>query len=105
MVNHNQGDYSHPVEPVKELPLEVRSNCYAYAEYILGDLPSMATLQSTAQPAFGRVAIFNYDGVPHVAVTLSDGIGSFTVKESNFEGDWVSTRTVYYNDPSLLGFK
>ena len=98
--------HEHPViPPPPELPFSVRSNCYAYAEYVLGELPSMATLQATAKADFGVLAVFDYEGLPHVAVTIGHTETYFTVKESNFEGDWVSTRTVYFNDPNLLGFQ
>lgn len=105
-VYYVQKPHEHPVQPPPpELPYSIRSNCYAYAEYVLGELPSMATLQATAHAEFGPLAVFNYNGLPHVAVTVTQGVGYFTVKESNFEGDYVSERTVNYNDPSLIGFR
>jgi len=67
-------------------------------------MPSMATIQKTASPAFGKVAVFNYSGVPHVAVVLSQGYGTFRVRESNYGGDFVSEREVSFSDASLLGF-
>lgn len=92
----------HPVE--QELPYYIRSNCYAYAEYILGDLPSMATLQKTATSTFGSVAVFDYNGLPHVAVVIGSGLDYFTITESNFGVDAVTSRMVRFDDPHLLGF-
>lgn len=99
------GDYSYPRPPVKEVPAYY-SNCYAYAEYILGDLPSMVTLQKTASPAFGKLAVFDYNGIPHVAVvdTARVSYGYFTITESNFGVDAITTRNVSFADPHLLGF-
>jgi len=106
-VYYVQQEHAHPVyvkpKPV-ELPFSIRSNCYAYVEYVLGDLPSMATLQKTATNAFGNVAVFDYNGLPHVAVVVGTSYGHFTITESNFKGDYVSSREVSFADPHLVGF-
>lgn len=97
--------YDHPVKPKPpELPYSIRSNCYAYVEYRLGDLPSMADVQATAHPQHGNVAVFNYHGIPHVAVVEEFDATTFSVTESNFKGDFVSHRVVTYTDASLKGF-
>ncbi len=95
----------HPVKPLPpEVPLSIRSNCYAYAESVVGDLPPMKTLQQSAGKAWGQLAVFDYNGLPHVAVTIKQGYGTFTVKESNYKAGTISTREVSFTDPHLLGF-
>ena len=66
----------------------------------------MATLQKTATKALGSVAVFDYNGIPHVAVVseLRVSYGYFTITESNFGVDAVTTREVKYSDPHLVGF-
>lgn len=105
--NAQQGnfDVQKPVLDPVELPLFIRSNCYAYTEYVLGDLPPMAEIQKTATKAFGSVAVFDYNGIPHVAVVNTvAGYGYFTITESNFGVDAVTTRDVSFTDPHLVGF-
>ena len=64
----------------------------------------MATLQKTATSTFGRLAIFDYSGLPHVGVVTRQGIGYFTITESNFGVDAVTSRQVSFSDPHLVGF-
>lgn len=65
----------------------------------------MAELQKTATKAFGSVAVFDYNGIPHVAVVTRQGYGHFTITESNFGVDAVTSREVSFSDPHLVGFK
>ena len=65
----------------------------------------MAELQKTATSTFGKLAVFNYNGVPHVGVTLYREQDRFYMRESNYGGDFISERWVYFSDRSLLGFK
>lgn len=64
----------------------------------------MNTIQKTATATFGSVAVFNYSGVPHVAVVIGQGFGEFYIRESNYGGDFIGERTVKFNDPALVGF-
>jgi len=64
----------------------------------------MATLQKTATSTFGRLAVFDYNGIPHVGVTLYREQDRFYLRESNYGGDFISERWVRFDDKSLRGF-
>lgn len=57
-----------------------------------------------SKPAVGRVAIFDYNGVWHVAfVSLLEEDG-FVIEEGNFHHCARDQRLVQWNDPYLVGF-
>lgn len=64
----------------------------------------MAEMQKTASKSFGNVAVFNYSGVPHVAIVTGQGMGVFYIKEWNWEPGQETTREVSFADINLLGF-
>ncbi len=55
-------------------------------------------------PAVGEVAMFNYDGVYHVAFVSEINDGGFVIQEANFHKCQKGTRTIAWNDPHLVGF-
>ena len=79
------------------------ANCYSYVSLFV-DLPKMAQIKSNATPAVGRVAIFSYKGVKHIALITKLNTSTFSVKEANYHPALISTREVSYNDKSLIGF-
>ncbi len=57
-----------------------------------------------SMPAVGRVAVFNYSGLWHVAYILQLSDDGFWVYEWNFHKCEKGTRFVYWNDPSIAMF-
>ncbi len=93
-------------EPPKEVVQEdpVLCNCYAYSKQRYPSLPTTKKLLASTSKKFGKVAVFNYDGLPHYAVVESMGIGTFTVTETNYKRCQKTTRTIRFDDPALVGF-
>jgi hypothetical protein len=92
-----------PRKPVKTYGQAVLCNCYRYvAEYI--EIPRMAEILKTATPAFGNVAVFDYNGVPHFAIVTGMGVGTFDIRESNYTRCALTERTISFADPNLVGF-
>lgn len=80
------------------------SNCWLYVKSVFKDLPSAATIKAGASPAFGDIAVFDYNGLQHFAVVVSMGYGTFTITESNFGRHAITSREVSFADPHLKGF-
>jgi hypothetical protein len=91
-----------PKEVIEEDP--ILCNCYAYAKQVYPTLPTTKKLLASTSKKFGKVAVFDYDGLPHYAVVDSMGIGTFTVTETNYKRCQRTTRTIKFNDPALVGF-
>ncbi len=83
-------------------------SCVAYVRNFIPDLPHVDAKWFGGFPrttiAPGRVAIFDYEGVWHVAYILSLEQDHFTVAEGNFHKCKEDQRNVDYNDPHLVGF-
>lgn len=78
-------------------------NCRSYASLFV-TLPN-GPLIPNASPAIGHLAIFDYDGTPHVAVITEVGEEGFEVKEANYRPCKTGERVVRWDDPSLVGFR
>lgn len=93
-------------EPPKEEPLPdpTLCNCYAYAKKIYPSLPPTKKLLASTSQKFGKVAVFDYDGLPHYAVVTGMGMGTFTVDETNYKRCKKTQRTIKFDDPALVGF-
>lgn len=83
----------------------VACNCYALLKTQFGDkLPRMAEIKPNYKPDVGRVAIFMYGNVKHVALITEMAEDGFYVYESNYKRCKVTTdRFVKFDDPKLLG--
>lgn len=79
-------------------------NCYLYVKSRFPTLPSSKQVIAGVTPAYGPVAVFDYDGLKHYAVVESMGVGTFTVSETNYKRCKSGTREISFADPSLLGF-
>lgn len=79
-------------------------NCYSLVKSKIGHLPLMAGIQpSGLPPEIGGVAIFNYNGVKHVALEVAFEETGFWVFESNYEPCKVGKRFVRFDDPHFVG--
>ncbi len=83
-------------------------SCVSYVRNFIPTLPHMDAVWFSTLPrstiAPGRVAIFDYNGIWHVAYVTSLGDNSFTVAEGNFHKCVSDRREIDYNDPHLVGF-
>ncbi len=104
--NFAYADVVEPVPIVQQIPQYC--SCVSYVRNFIPSLPHMdavwfATLPRST-PAVGRVAIFNYSGVYHVAYIESLGDTGFTVREANFKPCEKDRRFIEWNDDALVGF-
>lgn len=79
-------------------------NCYLLLKEVFEHVPRLVELQGRASMTMGNVAVFDYDGIPHVAVVTGQGFGYFTIREWNYDDCEETVRDVSFLDPSLLGF-
>jgi len=97
------------VEPPKEKEKEydaVACSCIVYASQFL-DIPpntDAIDLEPNSQPYEGGGVLLNYKGVGHVAIIVSLDGEYMTIKESNYKHCQYTTRKLFYDDPSLVGF-
>lgn len=99
--NSAQGDYIHPIEPIRELPYYIRSNCFNYLRHVLNDVPPTATILANLGET-GEIVVFYYasSGLYHYAVADSDT--SHMISETNMYGATFSRRDVT-GDKSIIG--
>lgn len=81
----------------------VAANCFSYASLFV-KLPRMADIKPNTTPAVGRIAVFKYKSLKHIAVITKLNDKTFEVKESNYVAALIGTRSVSWDDPALLGF-
>lgn len=80
-------------------------NCYSLVKTKVQGLPKMKDIKpNTFEPVVGSVAVFDYDGLKHVAYVTEVHADSFKVFEANYQKCLISSRTVDKNDRSLQGF-
>lgn len=80
-------------------------NCYQYAKYVSGlKFPFMAEILPNTTPFVGSIAIFDYDGIKHVAVVTELNSDHFVVREANYEACKTGSRVIAYDDVALIGF-
>lgn len=80
-------------------------NCYMAVQVVSGyDLPLMADIEPNTYAFEGAVAIFDYDGVKHLAYIEKFNERTFTVREANYKKCHMGFREVSYNDPAIVGF-
>lgn len=83
----------------------IACNCYRYSEHISGiDLPPMATLTPNTEPGPGTFALFDYRGVPHVALVTAVSSSTVTLDEANYRHCTTGVRTIPLDYPHLRGF-
>lgn len=88
-----------------EEDLSMSCNCYQYAEHASGlDFPFMVGIQPNTRISIGSIAIFDYDGLKHLAVITELHETYFMVKEANYEKCKSGERKIQYNDRRLKGF-
>lgn len=94
------------VQKVQQLPQYC--SCVAGVRVYVSALPHMdAVWFSTmphSRPAVGRVVVFNYSNVWHVAYILSIEEEGFTVYEWNFHKCKKDTRFISWDDPHISSF-
>lgn len=64
----------------------------------------MDEIKPNTTPAKGKVAIFYYKNVKHVALITDVEETGFIIRESNFHAGTIGTRFVPFTDPHLTGF-
>ena len=64
----------------------------------------MEDIVPNTTPAVGKVAIFKYNTVKHIALITKLNQDSFEVKEANYRPALIDTRTVSWDDSHLVGF-
>lgn len=84
-----------------ELPLEIRSNCYAYVKYVYPETPDTNTILANLSES-GEIAVFYYpkSGLYHYAVVESRE--PFIVSDTNYGSDTKKIRQE--TDLNLIGF-
>ncbi len=95
-----------PVPIVQEMPQYC--SCVAGVRVYVPTLAHMdavwfASLPHST-PAPGRVVVFNYSGIYHVAYILSVTEEGFTVYEWNYHHCQKDTRFISWNDPHIASF-
>ncbi len=104
-INASQGEYNHPVQPPKEVLPSYLTNCWEYVRISYPNLPTAREVVASTSPAFGEIAVFYYsNGLHHFAIVTGQGAGVFYIRESNYESGSITTRTISFSDPNLLGF-
>jgi len=90
----------------KEEPYNINCYCVSFARLFVKDLPrgNANSFLPNTQPAVGRIAIFNYNGLSHIAVISSLEATGFVVTEANYKPCEKTVRLVKYNDKYLIGF-
>lgn len=79
-------------------------NCFSLVKTKIKNLPRMADIYPNSVPDVGKVAIFYYGSVKHVAyITKITGTG-FWVLEANYEPCLIEKRFVSYADRALVGY-
>ena len=79
-------------------------NCFSYVMTKLGRLPRLDDILPGSPAIRGAIAIFNYDGVRHIAYTEEVNNEWITVSEANYIKCRVGQRTIHIDDPALRGF-
>ena len=79
------------------------ANCFSYVSLFV-KLPKMSEILPNTTPFVGAVAIFNYNGVKHIAYIKELHADGFIVKEANYRPAVVDEREVNWNDKALVGF-
>ena len=81
-------------------------SCVSYVRTFLPQVPHVDAkwFKPNTTIAVGRLVIFNYNGVWHVAYITALNAETFTVKEANYIPYKLDTREVDYNDPHIVGF-
>ena len=92
VINPAQGNYD-VVEPVRELPYSIRSNCWNYVRSVYPQTPSTNTVKANLSTE-GEIGYLLYGAIEHyVVVTHDDGV-NVTFSETHFYGDTYSVRTL-----------
>jgi hypothetical protein len=80
-------------------------NCFGLVKTKLGDaLPRMADIQPNSEPSVGAVAVYDYNGLKHVAYVTNPQPDGFWEFGANLTPCKIESRFVRYDDPHLLGF-
>lgn len=82
----------------------VPCNCYAYLKTKIKDLPLMNKIVPNSSPSVGSVAIFSYNGLPHLALVTKISADTFSVQEANYKPCGFDSRDVLWTDVHLKGF-
>lgn len=80
------------------------ANCYAFIRTQVRNVPLMSKIKPNSTPHKGSIAIFDYKGIPHLALVTEVNSEGFTVREANYIPAKISTRTVDWKDKNLKGF-
>jgi hypothetical protein len=79
-------------------------NCWTFVHTKRPDLPLMKEIKPNSSRKVGSVAIFDYDGIHHIAYVTEVHDDYFIVSEANYKPCTVAKRIVRYDDKSFLGF-
>lgn len=101
VVNSNAGNYTHPVAPIKELPLSIRSNCYNYVVYRLGNIPPTAVIKANLT-THGQIGYMVSNGIDHYVVVEEDYGDTLLISDTNFGQQQKSTRIILRS--AFVGF-
>lgn len=80
-------------------------NCYSLVQtHYKAKIPKMADIKPNSVPIVGSIAIFDYNGIKHIAYVKKLYGNSFEVDEANLKPCLRAPRRVLYTDKSLVGF-
>lgn len=94
VINENQGNFD-TIEPLKELPYYIRSNCYNYIKYRTGYNEGTAKIHANLTTE-GEIGVLYYpkSNLWHYVVIESMSSPTVTFSETNFKGQTKSTRSL-----------
>ena len=80
-------------------------NCYLYVKTYIKDIPSMMKIEPNIDvPSVGGIAIFDYEGIKHLAYITEVTEKGMEISEANYEPCVVGKRTIPLDDDALIGF-
>ena len=100
VINPAQGNYD-VIEPVRELPYSVLSNCYQYIVWRFGNVPPTAVIKSHLGDT-GEIGFMRSNGYDHYVVIEEDRGDTLLISDTNFYGHTKSTRVIKRS--ALTGF-
>ena len=101
VVDPNQGDFT-VIQPIKELPYYIRSNCYQWLVYRLGPTvpPTRQILADLGSS--GEIGVMVSNGIIHYVVVEIERENEFVISDTNWGSDTKKVRTVART--KFLGF-
>ena len=79
-------------------------NCVSLVRSKVPSMPKMASIQPNGKAGVGKIAVFYYGKVKHVAYVTKVEAKGFWVLESNYEPCLIAKRFVSWGDRALEGF-